>query len=380
MNHWKPLFLAAMAVLLLLSAAGCQNGSVSANETQQTADAPIGIEQPTNTSVEQVVVSVEASVTQTPTAAPTDTPAPTEAPTPEPTATPTPFVTRAPIEGDIAAVHFPDYDTGTDADWSYQSDELRIAIRKTVDDDLMQVYYVADVWVRNRSAFRTGFGNGKFNSGTEDGEKFAQREHAILAVNGSMNRGLIIHNGEKRIRGIVNDESAIRAVCFLYMDGTMKVYNLDKDRVNLKNEEKKGILHAWQFGPALVQNGEIAQKFPTYGTRHPRIMLGYYEPGHYAVVAVDGRSKTAVGMNNGEMAELMKNLGCVEAMNLDGGTSAMMVFMGKCISNPSGVDKDGDGKAGRNLKDMLLFAEYDAEGSAPALEDVDQAKLRLPQD
>ena len=63
----------------------------------------------------------------------------------------------------------------------------------------------------------------------------------------------------------------------------------------------------------------------------------------------------------------MLSLGCTEAMNLDGGNSAVMLFMGKTINTPSGKDKDGDGIAGRNIVDLLMFAEYDAEGNAPDL-------------
>ena len=91
---------------------------------------------------------------------------------------------------------------------------------------------------------------------------------------------------------------------------------------------------------------------------------------------MDGRSKTALGMTEREMAELMLELGCQEALNLDGGTSAILVFMGVCINNPCGADTDGDGKGDKQLKDMLLFAEYDEQGAAPALEDVNMEKVK----
>ena len=330
---------------------------------------------PTESPTDLPTPSPTATPSPTPTPTPTATPTPTPSPEPTPTPTPTPVPTRAPMEGDVATVNFPDYDTGEDADYSYQSDELRIAVRKHDDPELKQVYYVADIWMRNLSCFRTGFGRGKFNTGREDGEKFAQREHAILAVNGSMNYGLTIHNGVK-VKNL-RRENYNYGVCVVYADGSIKVFDWQRDRFNLKEEEKKGIVHAWQFGPPLVKEGAYAMDFPHYGTRHPRIMIGYYEPGHYVVVAVDGRNnKVAIGMNNGEMADLMLELGCQEAMNLDGGTSAIMVFMGKCINHPSGVDTDGDGKAGRNIADMLLFAEYDADGNAPALSEIDTARLR----
>ena len=341
------------------------------------------ISEPTATlAVETKVADVE--VTSVPmTAIPT--PEPTEVPTPEPTPVPTetPIPTRAPftMEGDITD-RFPDYDTGValDADYSYQSDELRIAIKKYVnphDPDIHETYYVADIWMKNINCFRTGFGRGQYNTGREDGEEFAVREHAILATNGTMNTGLVFHNGEQ-FKNVNNSMKKNRyGVFILYKDGTMKTFDIRTERLNFKKEVEKGIIHAWQFGPLLIRNGEIAGDFPVKGTRHPRIMVGYYEPGHYVVVAVDGRNqKKAIGMNDYEMAQLMHELGCQEAMNFDGGTSAMMVFMGVCISNPSGVDTDGDGKAGRAVSDMLLFAEYDSEGNAPSLQEVDVNRIR----
>lgn len=374
----KKIFFGIVSIILLLAVIGCQlqpiEEPVAMVQTPQSTEQPTTQPIITEAPLEQIVVSIDTEVTEAPTAAPTPEPTAEPTATPTPTPSPTPVTTRAPMEGDVTTA-FPNYDTGTDADYSYQSDELRIAVRKTVDEELQQVYYVADIWMRNVNCFRTGFGRGTFNTGTEDGEKFATREHAVLAVNGSVNYGLVIHNRVKT-KGVQRNID-YKGICILYEDGTMQVFDIEKDRFNLNNEEKKGVVNAWQFGPVLVKDGEIAGKFATFGTRHPRIMIGYYEPGHYVVVAVDGRSKKAIGMNNYEMAELMYNLGCKEAMNLDGGTSAMMVFMGECISNPSGVDTDGDGKAGRNLHDMLLFAEYDRDGNAPALEDIDLEKVTI---
>ncbi len=365
----------AICFLLALCLLGCERKQdVSApapTDAPETTVSPAGTAALENTFVpantvapEPTPMSVAVPTSETtPVPEPTDTPAPTDTPSP----------TREPRAGDITD-HFPTCDTGEDADYSYQSDELRIAIKIVEDEEELQKYYVADVWVRSLDTFRAGFGNGQFGGGTEDGELFAQREHAILAVNGSMNYGIIFHNGVK-YRDFGNSDMN-PGVAVVYTDGSMKAFH--RTRFNVYEAMEKGIYHAWQFGPALVSDGVMTRDFPVRATRHPRIIIGYYEPGHYCLVAVDGRSKTALGMTEREMAELMLELGCQEAMNLDGGTSAMMVFMGKCISHPSGVDKDGDGLAGRELKDMILFAEYDENGAAPALADVDPAKVRLP--
>ena len=308
---------------------------------------------------------------------PANTPAPGWQ-TPYPTSEPKPITTRPPIEGDVSTNRFPNYDTGVDADWSYQSDELRIAIKRHEDEDVKLVYYVADVWIRNINSFRMGIGNGKFNSGREDPEHFVQREHAIFGVSGTMNSGLVIHNGEQIKKNVEKSDIRFRSgVVIIYRDGTVKTINRAKKETYNYNSENKthgGIWHALQFGPVLVQNGEIASGLKK-NERHPRIIFGYCEPGHYVIVAVDGRTKKSIGITEREMAELMLGLGCTEAMNLDGGNSAVMLFMGKTINTPSGKDKDGDGIAGRNIVDLLMFAEYDADGNAPDLSTVHADKF-----
>ena len=355
-----------LCLLFIFSAAAC--GEKEANQAA-TATQPIEhTEALVQTSAPTAEPTTQSFVLAEPSHAPERTPAPTPTPTPSPTPTPEP--TREPLPGDITN-KFPTYDTGVNADYSYQSEELRIAIDKVEDEDLHQVYYVADIWIRNISAFRTGFGNGAYNHGTEDAQDFVEREHAVLGVNGSYNNGVLFHNGEL-IRKTVD---ATYGAMVLYNDGTMKAYNVSKDGFNLTREMKKGIRHIWQFGPVLVQEGKGTLK-SKYRTRHPRNILGYYEPGHYVLVTVDGRTKKAIGMTEEEQVELMLSLGCQEAMNLDGGTSAVMVFMGEIISSPSNMGT-GRAEGGRKLLDMVLFGEFDAEGNAPALADIPPEKFRI---
>ena len=352
-----------LCLLFVFSAAAC--GEKKANQVT-TATQPIEhTEALVQTPAPTAEPTTQSFVLAEPSHAAERTPAPTPTPTPSPTPTPDP--TREPIPGDVTT-KFPTYDTGADAEYSYQSDELRIAIDKVEDEDLHQVYYVADIWVRNISAFRTGFGHGVWPSFPEDAEDFASREHAVLGVNGSYNNGVLFHNGEL-VRKTVDSKYGAMV---LYEDGTMKAFNVRKDGFNLAKEMKKGIRHIWQFGPVLVQNGKNTLKAKSM-IRHPRIMLGYYEPGHYVVVTVDGRTKKAIRMTEEEEAELMFSLGCQEAMNLDGGTSAVMVFMGQIISSPSNMGT-GRAEGGRKLYDMVLFGEYDANGNAPALTDIPAEK------
>ncbi len=372
MKTYKRVLCLLLCLLFVLGAAACgakqtSEAAPAANtvntDPATAAPAAVATEPPT-----QAFIVEKPEATVAPTPVPTPSPSPT--PTPTPTPTPSPVPTREPIPGDVTS-KFPTADTGVDADYSYQSDELRIAIKKVEDEELHQVYYVADIWVRNINAFRTGFGNGAFDHGTEDAENFAAREHAVLAINGSFNNGVLFHNGELVRKSVDSRYGAM----VLYNDGTMKAYNVRKEGFNLTKEMKKGIRHIWQFGPVLVQDGKAALN-SKYKTRHPRNIIGYYEPGHYVLVTVDGRTKKAIGMTEAEQVELMLSLGVQEAMNLDGGTSAVMTFMGQIISSPSNMGT-GKSEGGRRLLDMVLFAEYDAEGNAPALSEIPAEKVKF---
>ncbi|MBR0507117.1 MAG: phosphodiester glycosidase family protein [Clostridia bacterium] len=334
--------------MLLFSAIAC------GGETQETAtEPPAAIEDPDIVILETPEPGDTEQTTLPPTEPPADTPEPT--PEPEPT--------RVPKAGDIAQ-NFPDYDTGADADYSYQSDDLRIAIKVIENPAEKQVVYVADIWIRNINAFRTAFGNSEFGSGTEDPEKLTKRENAIFGVNGSYNQGLTLHAGEK-YKGLRENKGwNSQAVCIIYKDGTMKTFQLSEDRFNLNDELKNGAWHGWQFGPILIRDYEISPYALKYRLGNKaRNILGYYEPGHYVIVTCDAGTKKADGMTEVQMANFMKSLGVKDAFNLDGGTSAVMVFMGEIINNPRPhVNDKGSFEEGRKLKDMLLFGEYDENG------------------
>ena len=100
-------------------------------------------------------------------------------------------------------------------------------------------------------------------------------------------------------------------------------------------------------GPYLVRNGEIAVDAENEGlgkdfsdSRHPRTAMGKTSDGDLIFVAIDGRQKVSVGATLEEEAEIMKGLGCKEAMNFDGGGSTCMNIFGLNMSRPS--DKTGE--------------------------------------
>lgn len=104
-------------------------------------------------------------------------------------------------------------------------------------------------------------------------------------------------------------------------------------------------LHAIQAGPLLVQNGHVIRDYTDFkekaaqfdsditANRHPRSVFGL-SPDHYWLLAVDGRSSASVGLYLEECAELIQQLGAIDAMNLDGGGSSMLVVGDKLLNNP----------------------------------------------
>jgi exopolysaccharide biosynthesis protein len=80
-------------------------------------------------------------------------------------------------------------------------------------------------------------------------------------------------------------------------------------------------------GPRLLRDGTVAAD-PANVTRHPRTALGISARGDKVwLVVTDGRQ---AGYSEGatlvEMAELLKGLGAVNAINLDGGGSSALVY------------------------------------------------------
>jgi len=109
-------------------------------------------------------------------------------------------------------------------------------------------------------------------------------------------------------------------------------------------------------GPRLIAAGRsvIAEDASSYAeafytTRHPRTAIGRRADGRLVLVTVDGRQPAlSVGMSIPELAALMLELGCTEAMNLDGGGSTTMVAAGRIVNSPS--DAIGE----RPVSDALL--------------------------
>ena len=104
--------------------------------------------------------------------------------------------------------------------------------------------------------------------------------------------------------------------------------------------------------PVLLQNGEIKitnneeRKFggKAINDKHPRTAMGYTKDNKLIILVVQGRfANIAEGASLTQEAQILKDLGCVEALNLDGGGSSCLLVNGKETIKPS--DKAGEQRA-----------------------------------
>jgi hypothetical protein len=115
--------------------------------------------------------------------------------------------------------------------------------------------------------------------------------------------------------------------------------------------QKWNPIHAISAGPLLIKDGEYKNLWenemfdsasgvgPTY--YHPRSAIGYHPYGYVVLFVCEGRDKTPniPGMTLKNVADILINFGCTEAINLDGGGSSCMLVNGKETIIPS--DKNG---------------------------------------
>ena len=240
---------------------------------------------------------------------------------------------------------------------SYTSDTTSITVSKVTTGSGADTvtYYVADVQLKAGTLLQAGLADG-FQQGKVDyTSSMAEAGGAILAVNGdyctARDTGIIIRNG------VLYLDSPTRMGLALYKDGTMKVY--DEREVTADQLLADGVYNTYSFGPVLLDNGtipagldeteveDVGEEHTILGTQ-PRTAVGIVDANHYVFVVVDGRSSGySRGVTLTELAQILKDLGCTTAYNLDGGGSSAMYFNGALVNNPLGRDKE------RGVSDIL---------------------------
>jgi hypothetical protein len=126
-------------------------------------------------------------------------------------------------------------------------------------------------------------------------------------------------------------------------------------------------------GPFLVRKGQVSIDAARQGfndaftnKRHPRTAMGKTSDGDIWIAVIDGRQKISDGATLEEAAKVMLKLGCVEAVNLDGGGSSAINILGLTLNRPS------DGKE-RPVANGLVLMGTKLESTTALL------KLKMPE-
>ncbi|MBR7178144.1 MAG: phosphodiester glycosidase family protein [Oscillospiraceae bacterium] len=109
---------------------------------------------------------------------------------------------------------------------------------------------------------------------------------------------------------------------------------------------------AAEWTPALIVDGEVVvTKEDHYNARNPRSCLGQRADGTVLMLCIEGRYFDSLGATAPECAEILARYGAVQAMNLDGGTSAILWYQGEYITRCS----DPDRPEGRLLPNAWIY-------------------------
>ncbi|MBQ3865109.1 MAG: phosphodiester glycosidase family protein [Clostridia bacterium] len=215
--------------------------------------------------------------------------------------------------------------------------------------------YIADVQLASAEYLKTAFAENTYGRNvTDKTSSIADSVHAILAVNGdfygAQQSGYVIRNG------VLYRDTAKRDAqdLVIYQDGSFAV--IREAEITAEELMEQGARDVLSFGPALVEDGEIAvtvnDEVGRAKASNPRTAIAVLDELHYLFVVSDGRTAESEGLSLYELAAFLKDKGAVTAYNLDGGGSSTMVFNGEVINNPT---SGGRGTKERSVSDIVYI-------------------------
>lgn len=311
--------------------------------------------------------------------------------TPEPTPIPTPVSEAASLMPELNAKGFLDegefvYQSEDEGLWMYVSQTLKVIIHRQFDSREPLRWYEADIWsdVSAGEVIKsTQYDPEKMGKVRVDAAQIARKYGVVFAMNtdyytyrmnGPRREGVVIRNGKI----ILDDPYTEYTSAFpnldtlaLFPDGSMSVHT--SGELTGQQYLDAGATDVFSFGPYLIRDGQLSPEVYTISTTtNPRCALGMVEPGHYVAIIAEGRLKDSTGITVAHLGRLMLEKGCTEALNLDGGQTAVMLFMGQQL-NKIGVY---DGKTNARPTSEILGIGYSKQVPAEdsnAVVETDQA-------
>ena len=147
-----------------------------------------------------------------------------------------------------------------------------------------------------------------------------------------------------------------------YEDGKVDVHA--SVEMSAQDYLDRGAYMVFSFGPYLIRGGKLSEwvQDPTKSrAKNPRHAFGMIEPGHYVDIMCEGRlGSRSEGVTMPQLAQLCQAAGCTEACDLDGGQTAVVIFMGKQLNK---IGKYDGKTAARETCEVLGIGISDQVGS-----------------
>ena len=242
-------------------------------------------------------------------------------------------------------------------DTSYEDGHISIQIRtmRRLDTDI----YIADIVVDNPDLLQTALAGDAFGRNlTDTTSSIAEANNAVLAINGDYygfrDAGYVMRGGYL-YRDLAAYDQDQEDLCIM-ADGTLEI--LTEVDYSAQDMADMGARDIFSFGPGLLIDGEITVREGDEVERaqvtNPRTSIGQIAPLHYVFVVSDGRTEESVGLSLLELAQLMQDLGCTTAYNLDGGGSSTIWFNGRVLNKPTTL---GEKITERSISDIVYIGE-----------------------
>lgn len=198
-------------------------------------------------------------------------------------------------------------------------------------------------------------------------ETFGKELNSVAAINGTF---FDIKNGGSvdyiKVNGNVVNENRLdknnkrarhQQAAVVIENGSLTIKKWDGTDNWEQTLTEKEVMNS---GPLLMYNQQLEDLDTTAFTklRHPRSAVGVKADGKVILLTVDGRQENSAGMSLPELTKLMKWLGCVSAINLDGGGSTTLWISSapeNGVVNYPSDNKKWDHQGTRKVANVILL-------------------------
>ena len=223
--------------------------------------------------------------------------------------------------------------TGNSNEWDSYPDGVRIERRYG------DTYNAHIMIVRNPAQVYMGTSTEKFSTaipGKRITEVMAENPDVIAAINagafnddgtassyvGSTPLGLVMSNGN--CVWTSGKQPGLEGFAGFNEDNILVVY---KTNLSQSEAENLKIRDGCCFGPVLIVNGEVnLEAYNNKSGFNPRTAIGQRADGAVIFVCIDGRQAGSLGGTYADIINIMQEYGAVNACNMDGGSSSVMMY------------------------------------------------------